>query len=101
MRDGPISISQIFAKEDLVEQASFKADHTIDICSQQPGALSIQPFCTGVLIRLLLVIISFTSRFEINLKNSFLSTFKRTIGQKSLVLEIQGGLVLGIKCSMA
>ena len=55
--------SQMFAKEDFVDRASFKADHTFDICSQQPGTLSIQPFWTDVLIRLLLVIICFTSRF--------------------------------------
>ena len=88
--------SQMFAKEDFTDRASFKADHTIDICFQQPGTLSIQPFYTDVLIRLLLVIICFTSRFEIKLKNSFPSTFKRAIGRKSLMLEGQGGLVLGI-----
>ena len=87
--------SQMFAKEDFVDRASFKADHTIDICSQQPGSLSIQPFWADELIRLLLVI-CFTSRFEIKLKNSFPSTFKRIIGRKSLMLEGQGGLVLGI-----
>ena len=86
----------MFAKEDFTDRASFKADHTIDICFQQPGTLSIQPFYTDVLIRLLLVIICFTSRFEIKLKNSFPSTFKRAIGRKSLMLEGQGGLVLGI-----
>ena len=71
----------MFAKEDSVDQASFKADHTIDICSQQPGTLSIQPFLMDELIKLLLVIICFPSRFEIKLKNSFPSTFldvKRT-----------------------
>ena len=88
--------SQMFVKEDFVDQASFKADHTIDICSQQPGTLSIQPFWMDELIRLLLVIICFTSRFEIKLKNSFPSPFKRAIGQTSLMLEGQGGLVLGI-----
>ena len=88
--------SQMFAKEDFVDRASFKADHTIEIYSQQPGTLSIQPFWMDELIRLLLVIICFTSRFEIKLKNSFPSTFKRAIGQKSLMLEGQGGLVLGI-----
>ena len=31
--------SQIFAKEDFVDRASFKVDHTIDICSQQPVRL--------------------------------------------------------------
>ena len=35
-----------------MEWASFKADHTIDICSQQPGTLSIQPFCIDMLISL-------------------------------------------------
>ena len=60
----------MFAKEDFVYWASFKVDHMIDICSQQPGTLPLQPFCTDVLIRLLLVIIWFTSRFEIKLKNS-------------------------------
>ena len=83
-------LSQIFAKEDFADWASFKADHTIDICSQWPGTLSIQPFWTDELIRLLLVIY-FTSHFEIKLKNSFPSTFKRAIGQKSLMLERQGG----------
>ena len=39
--------------------------------------------------------------FEIKLKNSFLSTFKSAIGQKSLMLEGQGDSVLSIKCSMA
>ena len=87
--------SQMFAK-DFVDWASFKTDLTIDICSQQPGTLSIQPFWTVVLIRLLLVIIFLTSRFEIKLKRSFPSTFKRAIGGKSLMLEGQGGLVLGI-----
>ena len=48
--------SQMFAKEDFVDQASFKGDHTIDTCSQQPGTLSIQPFWIDELIRLLLVI---------------------------------------------
>ena len=88
--------SQMFVKEDFVDRASFKADHTIDICSQQPGTLSIQPFWMDELIRLLLVIICFSSCFEIKLKNSFASTFKRAIGQKSLMLEGQGDLVLGI-----
>ena len=87
--------SQIFAK-DFVDWASFKADHTIDICSQQPGTLSIQPFWTDVLIRLLLVIIFLTSRFVIKLKKSFPSTFKRAIRWKLLMLEGQVGLVLGI-----
>ena len=81
--------SQMFAKEDFEDRASFKADHTIDICSQQP-------FWTDVLIRLLLVIICFTSRFEIKVKNNFPSTFRMAIGRKSLMLEGQGGLVLGI-----
>ena len=76
--------SQMFAKEDFLDQASFKADHAI------------QPFWMDELIRLLLVIICFTSRFEIKLKNSFPSPFKRAIGQTSLMLEGQGGLVLGI-----
>ena len=88
--------SQMFAKEDFVDWVSFKADHIIGISCQQPGTLPMQPFCTDVLIRLCLVIICFTSRFEIKLKNSFPSTFKRAIGRKSLMLEGQGGLVLGI-----
>ena len=58
--------SQTFAKGDLVEQTSFKADHTIYIC--------LHTFCSDVLIRLL-VIISFTK-----LKSSFPSTFKRAVG---------------------
>ena len=45
--------SQIFAKKDFVDWASFKADNTIDICSQQPGSLTwnnnyfyiFPPFC--------------------------------------------------------
>ena len=45
--------SQILAKEDIVERASFKADHNFGVCCHQPGALSMQP---DVLIRLLLVI---------------------------------------------
>ena len=88
--------SQMFAKEDLVDRASFTADHTIDTCYQQPGILSIQPFGIDVLIRLLLVIICFTSRFEIKVKNSFPSSFQRAMGLKSLMLEGEGGLVLGI-----
>ena len=72
--------SQMFAKEDFVDRASFKADHTIEIYSQQPGTLSIQSFWMDELIRLL----CFTSRFEIKLKNSFPCTFKRAIGWKSL-----------------
>ena len=79
--------SEMFAKEDFVDRTSFKADHTIDICSQQPGTLSIQPFLTDELIRLLLVIICFTIRFEIRLKNSFHSTFKNAIGWKPLMLK--------------
>ena len=30
---------QIFPTEDFVDRASFKTDHTIDICSQQPVQL--------------------------------------------------------------
>ena len=45
--------SQIFAKKDFVDWASFKADNTIDICSQQPESLTwnsnylymLWPFC--------------------------------------------------------
>ena len=63
--------SQMFAKEDFVDRASFKGDSAIDISSKQPGTLSIQPFWTDVLIRLLLVIICFTSRFvEKTVQNS-------------------------------
>ena len=55
---------------------------TIEICFQQYATLSIQPFCTDVLISLLLVIIiCFTSGFEIKLKNSFSLLAMRVIAQ--------------------
>ena len=71
-----------FGKEDLVEWASIMTDPTIEICFQQYVTLSLQPFCTVVLITLVLVIIIwFTSGFEIKLKNSFSLCAMRVIAQ--------------------
>ena len=36
--------SHMFARLDLLDRASFNADHTIDICSQHPGTFFMQPF---------------------------------------------------------
>ena len=36
--------NNMFARLDLLDQASFNADHTIDIYSQHPGTFSMQPY---------------------------------------------------------
>ena len=86
---------QIFAEEDLVEWASIMADPTIEICFQQYATLSIQPFCTDVLISLLLVIIiCFTSGFEIKLKNSCSLLAMRVIAQTLGLLIVYKNFVV-------
>ena len=93
--------SHMFAKFEWFKRACFNADQTMDICSQQPGTFSIQPFWIEVLINLLLEIMWDSNRLEMRLKNNLPSTLTRAIGRKSLILDGFGNLVLGINISFA
>ena len=88
--------NQIDAAEDFLALASFNTDQIMDKCFQQPGTFSMQPFCTGKLIVLLLWTIWLTSRLEIRVKKSLPSTFKRAIGWKSEIEFLDGVFDLGI-----
>ena len=73
----------------------------MDMCSQQSGTFSMQPFCIVVFINLLLVITCCSIRLDTRLKINFPSTFIRAMGRKSLMFDGDGGLVFGIKNSIA
>ena len=78
--------SHIVARDKFLDLASFRAAQTIEICSQQPGTFSIQPFCTDLFIILLLLIKCVSRRLETKLKKSLPSTFSSAIGRKSDVM---------------
>ena len=44
--------NRIVAMDNFLDLASFRVAQTIEICSQHPGTVSIQPFCTdlGILL---------------------------------------------------
>ena len=88
--------SHIVARDKFLDLASFRAAQTIEICSQQPGTFSIQPFCTDLFIILLLLIKCVSRHLETKLKKSVPSTFSSAIGRKSEMLCAVGGLTFGI-----
>ena len=93
--------SHIVAKDKFLDLASFRAAQNIEMCFQHRGTFSIQPFCTDLLINLLLFIKCFSRCLETKLKKSLPSTFSKAIGQKSEMLCAVGGLTFGIQISLA
>lgn len=71
--------SHIVARSDLLTRASLRAAQTIDMCSQQPGTFSIQPFWSDVLINLLVLIMWASNRLDTRLNKSLPSTFNKAI----------------------
>ena len=88
--------SHIVAKNKFLDLASFRAAHTIEMCSQHPGTFSIQLFCTDLFINMLLLIKCSSRRLETKLMKSLPSTFGKAIGRKSEILCAVGGLTFGI-----
>ena len=84
--------SHIVAKVKFLDLASFGAAQTIEICSQQPGTFFIQPFCTDLLMNLLLFIKGVSRFLETKLKKILPYIFSSGIGTKSEMLCSVGGL---------
>ena len=93
--------SRAVAKVDFWVLTSFRACKTMERCSQQQGAFSIQPIYIESLMNLLLHIKWVSKCLEVRLKKSLPSTFKRAIGQKSESLVSDQGLTLQIYISWA